>query len=141
MKSINNSFHNPRTVDIHDIGYIYLIRCKVLPRDSLNYKTYKYEEWYKIGKTKHPENRLSQYNGSFPYDVYEYDFLSERIYNLSEVERIILSHIVTNHRLYMSENRYEWFKVVNNSGNKSYNVKNFISNRVNEQVDKYYEGE
>jgi len=123
---------NPRRADINDIGYIYVI--KVILMKSIRGGT---RVWYKIGKTINPRQRLLQYNGSFPEDKYDYMFVSEKIYNLSNVENMLISQIQSKNKFIFSESRREWFYKKGNQ--RAFQPGSYLPNIINKMVDIYYE--
>lgn len=82
---------------LEDVGYLYIMK-------DVKYNT----GWYKVGKTKDPIVRLQKYNSSFPEDRLVYAFLSEKMYNISELERTLIETIKIRFRVH--NKRYEWFK-------------------------------
>lgn len=124
-----------REAELKDVGYIYIIEVRVPYANDI-----RLGKWYKIGKTKSPVSRLRDYNSSFPFDVYEYSFLSEKIFNLSRVEEMIIAEIRGKKTFTFSETRREWFTRRKRSNTTEVTL-SVLGNMINKYVDKYYEGE
>ena len=103
---------------LEDVGYLYIIK------DGKSNTG-----WYKVGKTKDPVIRLKGYNSSFPEDRLVYAFLSEKMYNISELERILIATIKRKYKVHRA--RYEWFK--------SASVYQQLSSRIIEIIEGFYD--
>ena len=126
-----NIKQDAKNVNINDVGYIYIIKSS-----HSNGVMGWLRAWYKIGKTVNLKNRLATYNYSFPEDKYSYAFVSEKIYNLSEVERYLIRHIMEENKFIFSIHRKEWFHKKRNCNH--FMTMSFLSNIINEMVDLYF---
>ncbi len=86
-------------VDINDVGYLYIL----IFRD-------KGRTWMKVGKTVKPKERLAQYN-QFPVKIFSnYEYLSERLYNLSKAERRLIDYVGSLNNTNKVPLKEEWFE-------------------------------
>lgn len=78
-------------------GYLYIIL-----------DDYPASKWIKVGKTKDPKKRLSDYNRNLPEDRIVFTYLSVKLYDRHEAERMLLSQLRNMQKTYREAKR-EWF--------------------------------
>ena len=123
---MSNKNLTPVSVDLNDIGHLYVIRS-IGTCQSLG--------WFKIGKTVDPKRRLAEYNSSFPEDVLSYEYLSDKIYSLSISERLLIAQLEAMGTV--MKRRNEWFKYKGNN-KSSGNLSKSIIKKIEKIVDSHF---
>ena len=125
---------HPDGIDIKDVGFLYVLLYRTQGRC-----------WMKVGKTIEPKRRLMEYNLHLPINIFEnYFYLSERIYNLSVSERLLIDYVKTLSTCSKAEKGHEWFLISGVQwGTHKINPRAAIStiSFINSLTDLYFEGD